>query len=676
MILNPSGFLLVPAACLLLAACASNSALERSREAFASGDRLMALQGLKSEVANDPGNPALRAYLLRQTELLTAERLFSADSARAAGRLDEAERHYAEVLQIDAQNPKARLGLEQLKADDRRRSQLAAAQSYLARGEDDRAEQIVRALLVEDPGNARGRQLLRTLDERAAAAVEPAVETLNGGLARPVTLEFRDAPLRIVFEALSRASELNFVFDRDVRAESKVTMFVRQNSVGDVLKLLGATQQLGHKVLNGNSVLIYPATPAKQKEYVDLVARTFFLSNADVKQAMALLRQVVKTRDIFVDEKLNMLVMKDTPQAVRMAERLLASLDVADPEVMLEVEVLEVSRNKLSNLGVEFPSQIGYGLIQPGLSTTTIVNGVTQTTVSPGGTLAAGVVNLRNHESLVPYVSNPAAILNLRHEDGDSSLLANPRIRVKNREKAKIHIGEKLPVFTTTSTANVGVSASVNYLDVGLKLDVEPNVTLEDDVVMKVALEVSSIVKEVPGPSNSLAYQVGTRSATTTLRLADGETQVLAGLINDEERSSASRLPGLGELPVLGRLFSAQRENTTKTEVVLLITPRILRNVVPPSAVRSEQPAGTEAMVGAGPLRIGASAPSGLSLHGGVQGPLGGAAPEPVAPESNAAPAKPGDAEQSEVAEGTPPAAGEGTPGTADAAPAAVPPDR
>lgn len=617
---NQRTLLLLPAVCLLLGACVTQSALERSREAFSTSDPLQALQGLKAEVASDPGNQALRAYLIRQSELLTTERLALADRARLAGRLPEAEKLYAEAMEIDPQNPRARAGLDQVKADYRSQARLDEARRHIVRGELAPAETIIRAVLAEQPGNALAREMLRTVEDRKAPAHAPAVGKLEGELAKPVTLEFRDAPLRVVFEALARASKLNFVFDRDVRAESKVTMFVRDNSVGDVLRLIGATQQLGHKVLNGNSVLIYPATPAKHKEYLELVTRTFFLSNAEAKQAMALLRQVVKTRDIFVDEKLNMLVIKDTPQAVLMAERLLASLDVADPEVMLEVEVLEVSRNRLTDLGIEFPTQIGYGLIQPGLSTTTIVNGVTQTTQSPGGTLAAGVVNLRNHEALVPYVSNPAAILKLRNEDGDSSLLANPRIRVKNREKAKIHIGEKLPVFTTTSTANVGVSASVNYLDVGLKLDVEPNVTLEDDVVMKVALEVSSIVKEVPGPSSSLAYQVGTRSAATTLRLANGETQVLAGLINDEERSSASRLPGLGQLPVLGRLFSAERGNTSKTEVVLLITPRILRNIVPPPAARTEQSAGTEASVGAGPLRIGPSAPNGLSLSGGVRG--------------------------------------------------------
>jgi general secretion pathway protein D len=159
-------------------------------------------------------------------------------------------------------------------------------------------------------------------------------------------------------------------------------------------------------------------------------------------------------------------------------------------------------------------------------------------------------------------------------------------------------------VFTTTSTANVGVSASIAYLDVGLKLDVEPSVHLDDEVDIRVGLEVSSIVKEVQGPANSLAYQVGTRSATTVLRLKHGETQVLAGLINDEERSSANRLPGLGDLPLLGRLFSSQRDSRSKTEIVLLVTPRVVRNVARPQLATPTIPAGTESAVGAPPLTI------------------------------------------------------------------------
>lgn len=607
--------LLLCASVITLTACVSNPSLQQSREAFASGDRTQAFADLKTRVEAEPRNQELRAYYLRQRERLVSESLIAAEQARAQGHAEEAERHYAAALAIDPNHPQAKGGATLLAAERRRSARLDQAEAALARRDLAGAEQGVRAVLAEQASNARARELLRQLDEIVAQAA-PVMAVPDGPMARPVTLEFREAPLRVVFEALSRASGLNFVFDRDVRAESKVTLFVRNSTVAEVIALIGATQQLERKQLNANSVLIYPATAAKQKEYVELVTRSFYLTNADAKQALAMVRQLVKTKDVFIDEKLNMVVIKDTPDAVRLAERLLATLDVAEPEVMLEVEVLEVSRNKLLNLGLDFPDQIGYGLIQDSLATTTIINGVTQTTTSPGGVLASGVVNLRNRGSMVPYVSNPGALLNLRNEDSDTTLLANPRIRVKNREKAKIHIGEKLPVFTTTSTANVGVSASVNYLDVGLKLDVEPSVTLDDEVMIKVALEVSSIVKEVQGPSSSLAYQVGTRSAATTLRLANGETQVLAGLINDEERSSASRLPGLGDLPMLGRLFSSQSDSRSKTEVVLLITPRIVRNVVAPALTRADLPAGTESTVGAAQLRLGPTSPNSLALRG------------------------------------------------------------
>jgi general secretion pathway protein D len=205
--------------------------------------------------------------------------------------------------------------------------------------------------------------------------------------------------------------------------------------------------------------------------------------------------------------------------------------------------------------------------------------------------------------------------LKLLDTDSDGNILANPRIRVRNRQKAKIHIGSKLPVFTTTSTANVGVSASVTYLDVGLKLDVEPQVYLDDEVGIKVGLEVSSVTKEITGPQGSIAYEVGTRNADTSLRLKNGETQVLAGLINDEERSSANKLPGFGELPVLGRLFSSNRNSSSKTEIVLLITPRVIRNVARPDAASPAISSGTEASIGSRPLTINAP-PNSVSISG------------------------------------------------------------
>jgi general secretion pathway protein D len=181
---------------------------------------------------------------------------------------------------------------------------------------------------------------------------------------------------------------------------------------------------------------------------------------------------------------------------------------------------------------------------------------------------------------------------------------------VKNREKARIHIGDKVPVITTTAGATGFVSESVNYLDVGLKLEVEPQVFLEDDVGIKVGLEVSNIGQQTKTASGTVAYTVGTRNTTTTLRLRDGETQVLAGLISNEDRRSSNQVPGLADLPVAGRLFQNKEDTNNKTEVVLLITPRVIRNVERSEARLEEFNSGTEAEVGGGSLSLPSVIPS------------------------------------------------------------------
>lgn len=624
-------------AVLTLSACASNPAFKESNDLLAQGRTDDGVQRLEQAMRDEPQDHELRAQYFRQREQLTVQLLAAADVERAARRHDAAEAIYLRVQKLDPGNARVRYGMAEMALQRRHDALVVQAQALQSKGDHVGAERLVRAVLTESPSHGDARRLLLALREHTARSETPA-QSLQSASSKLITLEFRDTPLKTVFEVISRTAGINFVFDRDVKADNKVTIFVRNTTIEEVVKLILLTNQLERKLLNDNSALIYPNTPAKAKDYQELVTRSFFLANADVKQAQALVKTLVKTKDVFADEKLNLLIIKDTPEAVRLAERLLESLDTAEPEVMLDVEVLEMTRSKLLELGLRFPDQVGYGALQPTLSSTVVNGALSTTTTTLGGTLAPGFVDLNNTGSLTPFVSNPALMLNLKNQVGDGSMLANPRIRVKNREKAKIHIGDKLPVFTTTSTANVGVAASVSYLDVGLKLEVEPNVYLDDDVSIKVGLEVSSVVKEVAGPANSLAYQVGTRSASTVLRLKNGETQILAGLISDEERSSANRLPGLGAIPVLGRLFSSQRDNSSKTEIVLLITPRVVRNLPRPDALSATGSAGSESSVGAPLLQLKKNEPRTLSLS---STPAGAARPTPgVAPTTAEAPTR------------------------------------
>jgi general secretion pathway protein D len=599
---------------LVLAGCSTHPAIKESQALLDAGRTDESVTRL-AEGLRSSSDPELRATYFRQRERIVQQLVLQAETERLSDRLDAAQGLLERAQRLDTNSPRVRDGLIALEAERHMVTRMAEAQTLRDKGDAAGTERVLRDVLSKAPAHAQARRMLAELRAQAPRPDEPP-KALTLALAKPISLDFKDAQIKSVFDVIARTAGVNFVFDKDVRADTRITIFVRNATLEEVIRLVLTTNQLARKLLNDNTLMIYPDTPVKAREYQELVTKSFFLANADVKQAQALVRTIVKSKDIFVDEKLNLLVLKDTADAVALAERLLESLDVAEPEVMLDVEVLEISRSRLLELGLRFPDQIGYGRLQSDLSSTIVNNGVTQSNITPGGTVAQGVIDLRNRVGLTSFVANPALTLNLRSEAGEGNTLANPRIRVKNREKAKIHIGDKLPVFTTTSVANVGLSSSVSYLDVGLKLDVEPNVYLDNEVAIRVALEVSSVTREVIGPSNSLAYQIGTRSAATVLRLRDGETQVLAGLISNEERSSANRLPGLGDLPAIGRLFSSTRDNANKTEIVLLITPRVVRNVTRPESAINAYPAGSEANVGALPFQLRRTVPGSLSLSG------------------------------------------------------------
>ena len=566
-----------------------------------------------------------------------------AENARAAGSLEGAEQAYQQALVLDPASAGAQKGLAAVAAERKHRAAIAEAAALLKSGDEAGAKAKAAEVLAENPEQREARALMRRIEEKDVKASMEGPK-LTAALRRPVTLEFREASLKAVFELLSKSTGLNFVFDRDVKPDLKTTVFVKNTAVDEVIRFILVTNQLERKVLNENTILIYPLTPAKQRDYKDLVVRSFYLANADAKQTATMLRALVKTRDLYVDDKLNLVVMRDTPEAVRLAEKLVANQDLGEPEVMLELEVMEVGTSLLTQLGVQWPGQVNVGLVGSGNTPGTV-------TGKEFSHLNAGLIRLS--------FGDPLFSINLKKQDGRTNVLANPRIRVKSKEKARIHIGDKVPVITTTATSTGFVSETVNYLDVGLKLEVEPTVFLEDDVGIKVGLEVSNIAREIRSPSGSVTYQVGTRNTSTVLRLRNGETQVLAGLISDEDRRSATKLPGLGDAPgVLGKLFGAHNDTVNKTEIVLLITPRVVRNLNRPGARAEQFVSGTEGATGAEPLVLPPS------TAGAPAGPVPPAAPVPPAmvlpkPEDQVSP--PGAPQPS--APGAPQPGGEGAKG-------------
>jgi general secretion pathway protein D len=611
---------------LNLAGCAGS--LKEGQKLIANGQPEAGVARLREGLAKEPDNLELKAFYHSQRERLTSELLIHAQQDLDAGRFDTAETTLRKVLALHQENPRAQTMLGNLAAARGHQLAIEKASQALASGRLNEAAQAARLVLAQAPDHAGAQAVLQQI-QVARTPDELSPRELGAEFRKPITLEFRDAPLRNVFDMIARQSGLNFVFDKDVRLDMKVTWFARNTPIPDVIDMLLMTGQLAKKVVNANTLLIYPDQPQKHKAYQELLVKSFYLGNADAKSTMAMLRTLVKTTDMYVEERLNLLVMRDTPEAIRLAEKIVAVQDLAEPEVMLDVEVLEINRGRMLDLGIQYPNQFSMLAIPPATTSTIGLGGVVTNTTPPTPVLT--VESLKSISASEIAIS-PTPTLNLKKEDSDVNILANPRIRVKNREKAKIHIGDKVPVITSNTTATGVVSESVSYLDVGLKLDVEPNVLMREDVQIKVGLEVSNIVQEIRGNSGTLTYQIGTRNAGTTLRLKDGETQVLAGLISDEDRSTASRVPGLGDLPLLGRLFSNQRDERNKTEIVLLITPRVLRSDATRLPALTEFRSGTENSIGGGGLpAVGVVAGQPMPSAAGVNpAPLTPQVPQPV----------------------------------------------
>ena len=591
----------------MVAGCATDQVHREGLEAIDAGQYEVGLAKLQEAVVSDPHNATYQLDLKARREAVIQKLIAVGDTYRGIGRLDDAQATYNRVLAIEPTNNRAHRGLDGVQADRKHQELIAQAQKDLDSGAPEQAEAKVRAVLAEDPGFGPASALRAKIDRaRGPVTVVPKLRTRDN---RPVTLQFRDANTKMVFEVLSRQTGINFIFDKDVRSDGKTTIFAQEVPVEQVIELVLGQNQLSRQVLSENMVMIYPNTPAKAKEYEDQIVKAFYLTNADTKQAQNLLKTVLNAKTIFIDERANEIIIRDTPETVRMAEKLLNSLDLPEAEVMMEVEVLEISRTRLQQLGINYPA-----------SATLSAN-----PVDGGDTLHLSDLHKQNSDTIT--VTPLAITLDALKQTGVTNVLASPRIRARNKEKAKILIGSRVPVITNSVTPISGgssvVTGSVQYMDVGLTLEVEPNVYLDSDVAIKVKLEVSNIISTVKDPvSGTVAYEIGTRDANTLLRLRDGETQILAGLIQDLDTRNSSHIPGLGDIPGVGYLFGSKRDSTAKTEIVLSITPRIIRSQPRPASDVTEFWYGTESSMRGSPMGAVAavSSSSGGTAPAGADG--------------------------------------------------------
>jgi general secretion pathway protein D len=563
------------ATAILLSGCFAQLIRDDASSKIKDGNYEAALTGLRDGVQKYPDSIVLKSGLISAKEEIATRLIAESNQQRSQGNFEAADKALQRGTALDIKREQFTSLQSDLLVEKRLFNKVVDAQKLLDAGHREDAVKLVDAGLREAPRQTALLALKRRIESEFRGETEANNRTITVEDKR-ISLDFRSAPMMVVLEAVTRSSGVNFILDRDVKQDTRVTINLRSAKVNEAIDLVLGANQLSKRVIDAQTLLIYPNTPEKLREHQEQVIKVFYLANADVKATAALLKSMLKVKEAFVDERTNMIVLRESPDIIALAERLVSLHDVAEAEIMLEVEILEIKTSRLTELGLNFP-------------TTATINPAAKT-----GLLGLTGRYFQDWRNGLIEVGVGGLLANFRREVGDFNTLANPRIRAKSREKAKILIGDKVPVVTTTTSTSGAVSENISYLDVGIKLDVESAASPDDEVLIKLGLEVSTLAKEVRTTSGALAYQIGTRNANTVLRLRDGETQLLGGLISNEDRSSSNRVPGLGDLPVLGRLFSSQKDDLQRTELILAITPRILRNTPRPDIAQTELWVGTE----------------------------------------------------------------------------------
>jgi general secretion pathway protein D len=407
-----------------------------------------------------------------------------------------------------------------------------------------------------------GKTRLETLIERSRTLAPEGLE-LPTNVTLPESLIFRDARARDVFTAIAKFANLSMVFDPDFR-DQPVTVDLRNAGIGHALDAVAASTRTFYRVTAPRTVTIIPDTAAKRRDYEEEVVRTFYLSNADLKETIDLLRIVIDARRIAPVASTNAITIKDTPERVAAAARVISAIDKARPEVVIDVELLEVDRTRLKEYGLQLASPGSPG-----------IDGQT-------GIQAEGLTlrDLRSITQADVFLTNlPSLFYRLLKTDSSTRTLANPQLRTTEGVAAQARFGERVPVPVTTFSpiATGGVPqqpiTSYNYENIGVNIDITPRTHHDDEISLALRLAVTSI----SGTGFGGLPTFGNREINTTIRLRDGETNILAGLIRDDERNVLQGIPGLSDLPLIGRLFAHTRREAQETDIVLTLTPRLVR---------------------------------------------------------------------------------------------------
>ena len=526
--------ILVLCLAVLATGCAAHTAQRNARLAESQQDFDRAVVEYTKLLRARPNDRSVRAAL-EQVKLRASQAHFTtARRLSSVGKLEEALVEYQIAAELNPANASIAEEMRAIRA------------------------QIRAKVAVTEEGKTQ----LQTLVARSLTAPPPGA-TLPEDVKLPDTLMFRDASARVVFLAIGQYGNLNVVFDPAFR-DQPITIDLRQASLSEALDGVASATRSFWRTTGQRTVTIVPDTPAKRREYEEEIIQTFYLSNADLKETIDILRIVVDARRLAPTSATNAITIKDTPERIAAAGRIISAVDKARPEVVIDVELLEVDRTRMKEYGLQIASPGSPG-----------VDG--QADVNQRDFTLRDLRNLTQADVLLTNL--PGLYYRLLKTDSSTRVLANPSMRTSEGIAAQARFGERVPVPVTTFApiAAGGVQTqpivSYNYENIGVNIDITPRMHHDDDVSLAIRIEVSSI----SGTGFGGLPTFGNRSISTVIRLKDGETNMLAGLIRDDERRVMGGIPWISDLPIVGPLFASNRRETQETDIVLTLTPRIVR---------------------------------------------------------------------------------------------------
>jgi general secretion pathway protein D len=525
--------------------CAAGRAFRRGQEAARSGDWDQAVTHYTKAVQEDPEKAEYKISLERAMQTASRQHIANARDFEAKDQLDAALIEYRRALELDATN------------------RLAAS----------RAAELER-MIRERVEAARPKSPMAKLQEQARA--QGALPLLNPASREPLTVTFNNASLKDILNWIGTHSGINITYDQNYQ-DRGYTVQLDGVTLEQALQQIMTANQLFYKVINQRTIMIIPDTPAKHQQYDELVVRVFYVSHADVTELAQVINTIMRVPTMAIVPTLlpnktsNTLTVRATAPVIDVIERIIRANDKPRAEVIIDIQILEVNRSRTRELGLNL-SNYGLGLtfspeVAPGTSAPPPFN---LNTISQGVSTADF------------YLTVPTAAVRFLESDTRTKQIAKPQLRGAEGQEMTLNLGEEVPVLSTVfGSAAPGGFASVpqssfSHRPVGVNLAINPRVTFDGEIILDLTVESSTL-----GPSISVAGQdvpsFGTRKVKTRLRLREGESNLLAGLLKDDQRKILTGLPGIMRLPVLRSLFGQTTDEVAQTDIVMLLTPHIVR---------------------------------------------------------------------------------------------------